>query len=108
MPLSSPHNSSQSLQRVSQTLSLDTSNYQLNRMTGAIAAMFVPYVIRRFPGHLIFLGSMLAFLIGAIMAAVAPAGGPYWAVTFPSMILVIAGPGTTHQLTQLESHELIV
>lgn len=29
------------------------------------------------------------------MAAVAPVNGPYWAVTFPSMILVIAGPGTS-------------
>lgn len=56
--------------------------------------MLVPRIINRFRGHLIFLVSMLAFLVGAIMAAVAPVGGPYWAVTFPSMILVIAGPGT--------------
>lgn len=57
--------------------------------------MLVPAVINRFASHYIFLGSMLAFLVGSILAAVAPAGGPYWAVTFPSMILVIAGPGTS-------------
>lgn len=62
---------------------------------GALAAMLVPTVINRFKSHYIFLGSMIAFLIGAIMAAVAPVNGPYWTVTFPSMILVIAGPGTS-------------
>lgn len=64
-------------------------------MTGALAAMAVPWIISRFRGHHIFLFSMVAFLVGAVMAAVAPVGGPYWAVTFPSLILVISGPGTS-------------
>lgn len=58
-----------------------------------LAALVVPTLITRFPGHQIFLVSMVAFLIGDIMAAFNPASASYWAVTFPSLILVIAGPG---------------
>jgi len=62
---------------------------------GVISALLVPVAITRFPGHQIFLFSMVCFLIGDIMASVAPVKG-YWSVTFPSLILVIAGPGMSN------------
>ena len=60
--------------------------------TGVICALAVPSLITRFPGHQIFFISMVSFLVGDLMAALAPVHG-YWSVTFPSLILVILGPG---------------
>ncbi|GFZ46638.1 hypothetical protein JCM24511_03858 [Saitozyma sp. JCM 24511] len=69
--------------------------------TSALAALLVPYAITRFPGHQIFLLSMIAFLVGSIMASVAPAHGSYWSVTMPSLILVISGPDMSFATGQL-------
>ena len=44
---------------------------------------------------------MVAFLIGDIMAAVTPADSSYWAVTFPSLLLVISGPDLSFSTGQL-------
>ena len=62
------------------------------------AALAVPYVITRFPGHLIFLTSMLCFLVGDVMISLTPPSLTYWAVTFPSLLLVISGPGESRRL----------
>ncbi|KAK1926475.1 MFS transporter [Papiliotrema laurentii] len=62
--------------------------------TGALAALIIPSLITRVPGHLIFLASMIAFLIGNVMMSVAPPHITYWAVQFPSLLIVIFGPGT--------------
>jgi hypothetical protein len=55
--------------------------------------MIIPALITRVPGHLIFLGSMTAFLVGNLMMSVAPPHATYWAVIFPCQVLVIFGPG---------------
>lgn len=36
---------------------------------------------------------MLAFLSGIVLAAASPEVVSYWSLTFPSLLLVIAGPG---------------
>jgi hypothetical protein len=46
--------------------------------TGVICAFMVPSIITRFPGHQIFSVSMIAFLLGNLLAAVNPAGFGYW------------------------------
>jgi predicted MFS family arabinose efflux permease len=66
--------------------------------TGALAALIIPSLITRVPGHLIFLASMIAFLIGNVMMSVAPPHITYWAVQFPSLLIVIFGPGTLGRL----------
>ena len=61
--------------------------------SGILAALSVPLLLRRLPPHRIFLLSCIAFLIGNILTAVAPVKTTYWAVIFPSTIVVIFGPG---------------
>ncbi|ORX34486.1 major facilitator superfamily domain-containing protein [Kockovaella imperatae] len=68
--------------------------------TGVICALAVPTLLTRFPGHQIFFVSMVAFLVGDVMGAVAPVHG-YWSVTFPSLILVILGPDLSYSTGQL-------
>lgn len=60
---------------------------------GVICAIIVPAIITRFPGHQIFLVSMVSFFLGNLLAAVNPSSFGYWPITFPSLLVVIPGPG---------------
>lgn len=77
------------------------------RYIGILAALIVPTLIVRFPGDKNLLGSMVSFLVGNVMASVAPAHGTYWSVTFPSLILVIFGPGKSSPLSLFVTSNLL-
>ena len=62
---------------------------------GVIAALFCPYAVKHYAGHKIFFVSMLSFMGGNLMAALTPADLTYWAVTFPSLLVIAAGPGSS-------------
>lgn len=61
---------------------------------GVLAALLVPSLITRFSGDRIFLASMTAFFVGILLAAFTQGKGSYWALTFPSLVVAIFGPGT--------------
>ncbi|WVR04537.1 hypothetical protein IAU60_001544 [Kwoniella sp. DSM 27419] len=68
---------------------------------GIIAALLVPVLIHRIPGHVIFLLAMIAFFIGVLFAAVNPADQIYWGLTFWSVLLVVFGPDLSFSTGQL-------
>ena len=70
-------------------------------ISGVVAALFCPYAVRTFPGHWIFLVSMLSFMGGNLMAALTPPNLTYWAVTFPSILVIAAGPDMSYTTGQL-------
>lgn len=69
------------------------SDTKLKWGTGVAAALCCPYASSRFPGHQIFFASMVSFMVGNLLGALAPVKLTYWAITFPSFLLVAAGPG---------------
>lgn len=68
---------------------------------GVIAALAAPYAIRHFAGHTIFFFSMISFGLGNLLGALTPVNLTYWAVTFPSFLLVAAGPDLSYTTGQL-------
>ncbi|ODN80390.1 hypothetical protein L202_02641 [Cryptococcus amylolentus CBS 6039] len=68
---------------------------------GVMAALLVPHLIHRLPGHIIFLLAMCAFTIGNLLAATAPAHSTYWGNTFVSMLVVVWGPDLSFSTGQL-------
>lgn len=60
---------------------------------GIVAALSVPFLIHRLPGHVIFFTAMCAFMIGNILAATAPVDGIYWGNTFFSILIGVFGAG---------------
>ncbi|ODN85645.1 MFS transporter [Cryptococcus wingfieldii CBS 7118] len=75
--------------------------HNLTLIIGMMAALLVPHLIHRLPGHIIFLLAMLAFTIGNLLAATAPAHSTYWGNTFVSMLVVVWGPDLSFSTGQL-------
>ena len=67
--------------------------------SGAIAALLIPVLITRFPGHVILFAAMVAFFFGALMASITPPDGSYWAYTFPAMVVVVFGSGQSARVS---------
>ncbi|KAE8538309.1 hypothetical protein D1P53_005651 [Cryptococcus gattii VGV] len=68
---------------------------------GIVAALSVPFLIHRLPGHVIFFTAMCAFMIGNILAATAPVGGIYWGNTFFSILIGVFGADLSFPTGQL-------
>ncbi|ODN86285.1 MFS transporter [Cryptococcus wingfieldii CBS 7118] len=68
---------------------------------GMCAAMLVPVLIHRIPGHFIFLAAMFSFVVGNLLAATAPTNSTYWGNTFFSCVLVVFGPDLSFSTGQL-------
>ncbi|OXG26040.1 MFS transporter [Cryptococcus neoformans Ze90-1] len=68
---------------------------------GVTAALSIPFLIHRLPGHVIFFIAMCAFMIGNILAATAPMDGTYWGNTFFSILIGVFGPDLSFATGQL-------
>ncbi|KIR57651.1 MFS transporter [Cryptococcus bacillisporus CA1873] len=68
---------------------------------GIVAALSVPFLIHRLPGHVIFFTAMCAFMIGNILAATAPVDGIYWGNTFFSILIGVFGADLSFPTGQL-------
>jgi len=55
--------------------------------------LIIPHLITRVSGHLIFLLSMVAFLVGNIVMSVARENASYWGTIFPAFVIAVFGPG---------------
>ncbi|TYJ56292.1 hypothetical protein B9479_002982 [Cryptococcus floricola] len=83
------------------TLNTQKQLHNLTLVIGVMAALLVPHLIHRLPGHIIFLLAMFAFTIGNLLAATAPAHSTYWGNTFVSMLVVVWGPDLSFSTGQL-------
>ncbi|OXH25894.1 MFS transporter [Cryptococcus neoformans] len=68
---------------------------------GFCAALLVPYLIKKFPGHVIFLFAMFGFMCANLFMATAPVHQVYWANTFVGMLLGMFGPDLSFSTGQL-------
>ncbi|WVQ97952.1 hypothetical protein IAU59_005072 [Kwoniella sp. CBS 9459] len=68
---------------------------------GVTAALLVPVLIHRLPGHVIFLMAMVSFLIGVLFSALNQPDQTYWGLTFFGLILVVFGPDLSFSTGQL-------
>lgn len=68
---------------------------------GFCAALLVPYLIKKFPGHIIFLFAMFGFMCANLFMATAPVNQVYWANTFVGMLLGMFGPDLSFSTGQL-------
>ncbi|WVF69910.1 hypothetical protein IAT40_004694 [Kwoniella sp. CBS 6097] len=68
---------------------------------GVTAALLVPSLIHRFPGHFIFLMAMISFLIGVLFGALNTPDQTYWGLTFWGLLLAVFGPDLSFSTGQL-------
>ncbi|OCF37435.1 hypothetical protein I316_00556 [Kwoniella heveanensis BCC8398] len=68
---------------------------------GVTAALLVPTLIHRFPGHIIFLMAMVSFLIGPLFSALNKPDQTYWGLTFFGLLLSVFGPDLSFSTGQL-------
>ncbi|GME31725.1 MFS-type transporter [Neofusicoccum parvum] len=61
-------------------------------INGALAAAVAVFLLPRVPAWVVFIMSMVAFLIGQILPALTPVDQSYWPMTFPLVMLVAFGP----------------
>lgn len=68
---------------------------------GVCAALLVPYLIKKFLGHLIFLLSMFGAMCANLFIETAPVHQVYWANPFMRMLLGMFGPDLSFSTGQL-------
>lgn len=68
---------------------------------GVRAALVVPYLIKKFPGNLIFLLSMFGVMCANLFMETAPVHQVYWANTSMQMLLGMFGPDLSFSTGQL-------
>jgi predicted MFS family arabinose efflux permease len=61
-------------------------------LIGFVAATTSVILLPRVPGYFIFGASMLSFFIGQLLLALTPVNQTYWAMTFPTCLLIGFGP----------------
>jgi hypothetical protein len=61
-------------------------------VSGPIACVIAIYILPRVPAYIIFGTSMCAFCTGQILMALTPPDQTYWAMTFPTTVVITFGP----------------
>jgi len=59
---------------------------------GIFVAILAVVLLPRVPGYVIFGASMVSFFVGQTMLAFTPVEQTYWAMTFPTYVLICFGP----------------
>lgn len=79
--------------RIQHVSSLSAALYLLpNAIVGALATWVVARTLHIFPGHYIYVASMLAYALGPVFFLPQTAGTSYWALSMPGVALVTFGP----------------
>ncbi|OGE53503.1 hypothetical protein PENARI_c007G04260 [Penicillium arizonense] len=63
-----------------------------NAIVGALATWVVSQTLHIFPGHYIYVASMLAYALGPVFFLPQTPGTSYWALSMPGVALVTFGP----------------
>jgi hypothetical protein len=63
---------------------------------GATAALALIWLFPRVAGHWLLAASLLAFTLGNLLMALAPANQSFWAMIFPAELLVVFGPDLSY------------
>ncbi|KAI5797626.1 hypothetical protein EDC01DRAFT_716811 [Geopyxis carbonaria] len=61
-------------------------------LIGIVAAALAVYALPRVPAYIIFGASMFSFFIGQLLLSLTPVEQTYWAMTFPTTLLIGFGP----------------
>ncbi|KAA8914488.1 major facilitator superfamily domain-containing protein [Sphaerosporella brunnea] len=70
-------------------------------LIGVVAAVVAIFLLPRVPGYVIFGASMFCFFAGQTLLAFTPVEQSYWAMTFPTTVIICFGPDLSFACSSL-------